>query len=313
MGKANIRFLADKRLYSRTEECLQFLRKLGPGSDKPSLPIPQRFHVYWYGPISAKQTFTIKSFLATQDLKRSELWLWLDNESGYAGYKKNPQLLPYLPYLHVRRFDPEAEARNTPLERRPELYRNVSLSARSDFFRFVALYKYGGIYIDMDIMFLRDMSRLIRNFHSEFCYQWSSQPFANSAVLKLRQHSKNAQKLLTRCIRVKSCHPRKVLRLDYNIDLDLLVLPCPFFDPLWPHHDREDKYKAAPFQRFEDFFRKFDKKFQRKPTIHSYRDFFPGAFAYHWHNVWDAHEHKNSYFGFFDQEFDSILRKKLGI
>jgi hypothetical protein len=34
-----------------------------------------------------KQAFTVKSFLATQDLERSELWLWLDSEHGYVGYK----------------------------------------------------------------------------------------------------------------------------------------------------------------------------------------------------------------------------------
>ena len=78
-------------------------------------------------------------------------------------------------------------------------------------------------------------------------------------------------------------------------------------------HDRRDNYNDAPFDRFESFFRKFGWRFKRNPTVRSYRDFFPGAFAYHWHNFWDAREHKDSYFGLFNREFDIILREKLGI
>jgi hypothetical protein len=53
--------------------------------------------------------------------------------------------------------------------------------------------------------------------------------------------------------------------------------------------------------------------FRRRPDIQSHKDFFPGAFTYHWHNFWDAPEHKDSYFGFFNEEFDRILEDKLGI
>lgn len=315
MEKANKCFLADERLYSQTEYCLQFLRGLEGDVSNATPRTPERYHLYWYGAFSPKQAFTVKSFLATQDLKNSELWLWLDVKSGYTGYDKNPILLPFLPFLKVKCFDPEVEAQDTPLELRQELYRNKSLAGRSDFFRFVVLYKYGGIYIDMDVMFLRDMNTLLRNklFQGEFCYHWASHRFGNSAILRLRQHSETAHKLLTRCSEANSCHPEKVLRFKDNTDLDLLVLPCPFFDPLWLHHDRRDNYKGAPFQGFMNFFRKFDGKFRRKPTIRSYRDFFPGAFTYHWHNYWKAHEYKDSYFGRFNREFDNILRDWLGI
>ena len=310
-----MKFLADDRLYSDTEHCLQFLRKLSGAYDGATPRTRELYHMYWYGTFSLKQAFAVKSFLATQDLKSSELLLWLDGESGYAGYHENPLLKPYLPFLHVRRFDPTAEAPDTPLEGRPKLYHG-SLAVRSDFFRFVVLYKYGGVYADMDTMFLRDMRILLRDgyFHDEFCYRWSAHlPYGNTAVLRLRERSETAIALLARCGEVNSCHPRNVLQFSENKDLNLLVLPCPFFDPLWPHSDRQDRYEAVPFHRFEDFFRRFGWWFRQNSTIRSYRDFFPGAFAYQWHNCWNAPEHRDSYFGLFNKEFDGILRDRLDI
>jgi hypothetical protein len=122
------------------------------------------------------------------------------------------------------------------------------------------LYKYGGIYVDMDMMFLRDMRSLICSgcFHDEFCYQWSSHmPHGNSAVLRLRERSPTALALLARCAAAGTCHPRHAFGFAENWDLELFVLPCPAFDPLWPNHDRRDRYHAAPFSRFEDFFHRF--------------------------------------------------------
>jgi hypothetical protein len=311
-----MKFLADERLYSHTEECLRFLRELRDGFDDSVPRATERYHMYWHGTFSSKQAFAVKSCLATQDLDNLELWLWLDTENGYDGFEDNPFLRPFLSFLHVKRFDPEVEARGTPLERRPDLYRGASPTQRSNFFRFVVLYKYGGIYTDMDVMFLRDFSVLHHNasFRDEFCYRWSAHiSYANSAVLRLNQESDTAHALLVRCGEVGSCRPKNVLRFKDNVDLDIVVLPCPFFDPLWPHRDGKDNYKTAPFQRFGDFFRKFGWRFKRNPTVRSYRDFFPGAFAYHWHNFWDAREHKDSYFWLFNREFDIILREKLGI
>ncbi len=44
-----------------------------------------------------------------------------------------------------------------------------------------------------------------------------------------------------------------------------------------------------------------------------YRDFFPGAFAYHWHGYWDAPEHQDSYFGLFRREIDRALEERLAL
>ena len=111
--------------------------------------------------------------------------------------------------------------------------------------------------------------------------------------------------MLERCAALGTCHPRNVLRFDECRDLELLVLPCGYFDPLWPHHDRQERLRSAPFNRFGDFFRAFGPFFRAKRGVRSLRDFFPGAFAYHWHNFWEAPEVESSYFGRFAAELAS--------
>src|SRR5689334_9531566 len=98
--------LADTRLYHQAERCLAFLRDLDSGSITTLPRSTERFHYYWHGEIGAKQAFALKSFFATQDLSRSELWLWLDGDCGYDGHLDNALLRPLLPFMTVQRFDP---------------------------------------------------------------------------------------------------------------------------------------------------------------------------------------------------------------
>jgi hypothetical protein len=301
-----MRFLPDASLYRRVDHCLSYLRQLSPPVGQPSPP-PERFHFYWFGNFTAKQAFAVKSLLATQD-PRSELWLWLDADSGFAGHEDNPWLRPLLPHIQVRKYDPAAAAEGTPLAGRGDLQRPPKLALRADCFRFVTLYRHGGTYIDIDTMLVRDFGTLLACFDEEFCYRWSAHmPFANSAVLRLQKQSATALRLLERCAAQNSCHPKHVLSFDDQEDLDLLVLPCPFFDPLWPHNDGKDVSRAAPFDKFAQFFHPFDSRYRQRPEIRGVRDFFAGAFAYHWHNGWKEPEAIASYYGLFNREFDKRL------
>jgi hypothetical protein len=177
--------------------------------------------------------------------------------------------------------------------------------------RLATLFKYGGVYLDLDMMLLRDLGELFSQpfMTEDFCYRWSAHlPYGNNAVLRFRQGSENAWKLMERAIELGTCNPTEVLQSEGAEDVALTVLPCAFFDPLWPHFDNQCPLDAAPFDTFDGFFRKFSWRFRPGPDADSYREFFPGAFAYHWHNQWEAREHERSYFGRFDQEFDAMLR-----
>jgi Glycosyltransferase sugar-binding region containing DXD motif len=303
-----VRFLDDERLYWDAEYCLRFLREL-EAPDQGELPAGERFHFYWRGPISTKQAFAIKSVLTTQR-GHGEVCLWLDPEDGYPDRERNPILRSLADQISVRPFDAAEECRGTPLEGRTELLEHESPLERANLFRLVGLYNHGGVYLDLDTMLLRDLSELqVQPFMTEdYTYRWSAHlPYGNNAVLRFRQGSENAWRLMERSIELGTCNPTRVLLFEGAEDVDLTVLPCAFFDPLWPHFDGICPLEDAPFDGWEGFFRKFSWRFRPGREAESYREFFPGAFAYHWHNQWEAPEHEQSYFGRFSREMDAAL------
>ncbi|WP_205676555.1 hypothetical protein, partial [Brachyspira sp. G79] len=86
-----------------------------------------------------------------------------------------------------------------------------------------------------------------------------------------------------------------------NLELkDLTVLPCAYFDPIWNMKDKT-KYDY-PILSFEDFFKNYS------GNIKSYKDFFTGSYAYHWHNQWNVKPEPNSLFNNFNEEFNNILK-----
>lgn len=306
-----MKFLEDKKLYSDTDYCLDHLQKVryAPGvSDKKMI-----FHTYWYGEISAKQLLSIKSFLTTQDLTKYSLWLWLDIEGGYKTYTKNKFLKPVIPFIKVMPYDPEHLIRNTPLKHRSDLVNTKRLlSARANYFRLLVLYKYGGAYFDLDMLFLRNMSGLINSYPDDFCYQFSNFQYANNAFLKIRQESPALLQLFEIVDKWNSGHSWHIFLFKHK-QIDLLVLPCVFFDPLWLHNDGVDKATQVPFDSFSDFFEPV-KRTNEKPFEETLiNNFFPGAFAYHWHNNWFNRDYPNSYAGLFDNDCNEKLKNKYNI
>jgi hypothetical protein len=310
-----MRYLADERLYTDTGYCLRYLREAPPPAVS-RWSEPELYHVYWSGRFTRKVALAIKSFLATQDLSRSELWLWLDGLDPGRG-ERDPLLAPLLPFITVKRFDAAAEARDTPLERRTDLYESARKVVRSDFHRLVTLFRHGGVYVDADTLFLRDLRELPlpEELPAEFCSRWSGRPWVNTALTRLERESAVGLWLLSRADAQNSCRPQELTRAaeGEELDVDLLVLPSGLFDPLWLHVDRVDVFADRPFDSFPDFFRPFGWRFRRKPEIRSYRDLFPGAFAYHWHNLWQARERASSYFGLVEAELDAELRERIGM
>jgi hypothetical protein len=308
-----MKFLPDERLYSDTAYCLDFARRIEPATN--ASPNDRTiFHFYWCGDFNRKTAFALKSFLATQDLRRVEGWLWFDTASGDQEANFARHMGHVGSHIAVKRYDPDSESQGTPFAGGQHLLNAPGPAARSDAFRLLILHNHGGVYADLDTLFLRDFAPLLDSDRGSkaFCYRWSAQPYANSAILRLTRGSKLSADLIAHCRRIGSCHPAKALRHDDHESTDLLELPCAFFDPLWLHFDRQERCALTPFGRFNDFFRPFGFFFRRNSGIGGIADFFPGAFTYAWHNRWDAREVGASYFGMFEREIDSLLAKKFG-
>jgi len=298
--------LKDQRLYTDNNYAVNRLREgidLGvEGFDYRALNEKITCHCYWYGNVDRKQAFSIKSFLCTQNMRKCKIILWIDTKAGFDNYYDNTYIAPLLPLIEVRYYDPVKEIQGTPWQDQITLVdEQCDLPKRSDAFRYLILYKYGGLYFDLDVMFLKDFSDLL---NIEFCYTWEDYPYANSALLNLKCGGEMVNYLLEKSILKKDVLPWTILRFDDASLEDLFVFPCAVFDPVWQGLTLED----VPYYDFTDYFKPFGEGFINKLKIQSYRQFFPGCYAYHWHNQWKSVEHTNSFFGIFEQEFNRLLR-----
>jgi WD repeat and SOF domain-containing protein 1 len=105
----------------------------------------------------------------------------------------------------------------------------------SDLARFLLCHRYGGIYVDADVIFLRDWTELL-NAPWAFAYRWSRLPAYNTAIIHLRRGSALGSWLLLRAMAHKmDLHPMAVTRylMEAGLDPLLVRLPDALFDPAW--------------------------------------------------------------------------------
>lgn len=200
-------------------------------------------------------------------------------------------------YIYI--YEDKIQIKNTPFEKYKNLFlQNYNLPARADAFRLLIPFKYGGLYFDLDILFLKDFSDLLKN---SFCYQWEKQPYANTAILFFKD-KELINKIPHYIEKYNAVVPWAIFNYS-NVGLsEMTILPCAFFDPIW-NITNINNYDY-PITKFEDLFAEYKNK------IISYKEFFMGVYAYHWHNQWNKKTDKNSLFNIFNNEFSEILKIK---
>jgi len=278
-------------------------------------------HTYWHGSFGRKPALAVKSFLATQDMKQLRVIVWLDARTPNI---TNELRALQLHGVEVRLFDYSQEAAGTPLAgmRTDVAYAGhedwpVDRTA-ADLVRYVVLYNHGGIWFDADVLFLRNLSPLLRY---EFAYPWSKYPphgrpenhTLNGAVMRF---FKGSDALLDLARRVASeripfgLWGLSALR-DNSRHPDLSVVDVEFLDPMWKHESyfpegtslllRDEPYPEST--RFDWF---FDASANRRRAglvvLESSQ-----AFTYHWHNHWDHAVHPGSAFSLYENLFDCAL------
>jgi hypothetical protein len=278
-------------LYHDWQKALDFCRALP--DVPPSEPIT--FHMYWRergaGPwptvrrFGRKQALPVKAFLATQDRSLCSLVLWSDTDLS-----SNAWLQPLLPFITLRIYDAAAEARGTALETHPEICRQRDRRAYrdGDLFRILALHNYGGVYADMDTVLLRSLGIFL---DQEFVYQWDRfDDVYAPALMRLRKGSVFAEELIRGVIDIppgKYNWGRENVKRAIDRGHRITVFPSPFFNTEW---------QADP-----EF-----KPFRNTPES---ANFYDGAFAWHWHNQWDAPIERGSKFQLLEACMDEKLTK----
>lgn len=260
-------------------------------------PCPVTFHMFWrqrrpgfwrrVRRFGRKQALPVKAFFATQDRARASLVLWSDEDLS-----DNEWLSPFARSITFRIYRPELEARGTPLENRPELYRQRDRRVwrDSDLFRVLALHNYGGVYLDMDVVLLRNLGALLAQ---EFVYQWDDfDNEYNNALIHLKQRGAFTSALLDGILEIpagSSNWGRANLRRAFGRGVRVGVLPSAFFDTDWQaHHGREKEFRP----------------FSAQTTV----DIYNGVFAWHWHNRWDDRIEAGSKFEILERQIDEQLR-----
>ncbi|KAF9214850.1 hypothetical protein BGZ59_002840 [Podila verticillata] len=173
-------------------------------------PLPMNFHIFWKGPVNDKLSMSVHAFLFTQPLDRARLHLWIDSSDLPGGvaedYERNefakPMVAPAIAkYVKIHAWDQKAleEFAYGSQAKQEDLPSSTGTApppvALSDEARFLILYRYGGMYLDADVLLLKDISPFYDS-GLEFAYEWSNTEMYNTAVLRLNQNSSVARRIL---------------------------------------------------------------------------------------------------------------------
>lgn len=195
--------------------------------------------------------------------------------------------------------------------------------AVSDAVRFIVLHLHGGVYLDMDVLLLRDLRPLLlpdptTRQQRAFAEQWVERCPAsdyNTAVISLPANSSLSSYLLRGGLRMgMNFHPKVIGRMMWKDgrNEELAMLHNAVFDPLVTNLRRKGKQACTvpchknfqssfmgvvdePENEWSNFIPQNRSSSDRTVTIQTSQDpmnnrtmenFFRGAFAYHIHNQW---------------------------
>lgn len=236
------------------------------------------FHCYWHGILNEKHLYTILScYYFNVYRNKHKIILWLENNTP------NEYNTEIEKYAEIRYFYLASEKISTGfLENYEFKFGRVSHIAHySDFVRNLLLYNYGGIWFDLDCFVLRNFDPIFSNFENEICvYQWENENYPNNAIfMSLHPKSEKMKKNIEFIVERNYGWGFQEAHLTYDLPLDMLVLPCSWFNADWINNP----YNIG----FDNFFKNTDKQY-------NFDNFYSGSFCYHWHNKWNKNIDDNS-------------------
>ena len=235
------------------------------------------FHIYTEVKTN-KELECVKSFLATQNLEKTRLVIWSDYE-----IYDNPLLQPYKHLVTFKVYNAREEAKGTLLEDHP-VWINSDISdtkhyMKSGILRFLVTHKYGGVWADMDMVFLRDFKPIL---DQEWAYMWGGETDFESfgpcaAMMNFKRQSQHStvcmEEICTTPIHKDSTILDHMLLAKVYSRQPFSVFPSTFFNTEWLI-SKVDRPLSEDLEN--DWF------YNRKNTAKD--NLFLEAFAWHWHN-----------------------------
>lgn len=281
----------NQSLYYNLDECLKFCNQIKEEDYK--INEITDFHIFWNVgyPFERKQLLGIKSYLCTQDLQKTRFNLWCN-----VDLSNNEFLKPFLHLINFRIYNISEEAKGTPIERRQDIinssdtYSNLNWT-KGDLFRVLILHKYGGLYTDVDVVFMRSFAPVL---DQEFMYKWGTEKeMINGAIMRLFKNSKFSNDLINEIAR----GPVMPNTTNWSTNLyqkvrrynkDWTIFPAGFFNPEWQDTTLGD---WNPMKKYN--FKTYD-----------------GAFSWHWHNKWLEKVEEGSKWQIMESKFDKLIKEK---
>ncbi len=262
-------------LYTNLDACMKFLRETTSEQWTYSQKEPYLFHIYSEIK-SDKELQAVKSYLATQDLKKTKLILWSDYDIS-----DNEFLTPYKPYIEMRVYNPQEEAKWTMLEWSKWLEAtDYNHWMNSGIFRFLIPYKYGWAWIDMDAIMLRDFMPIL---DQEWAYVWGTNlDFENfwpiAALINIHPKSEHAHICLEEILSTEiqpmtTCLDKDLLAKVYRRK-KFTIFPSGFFDTEWMVEGEKNGILLRDYITEQWF----------SNPLENDDWLFLDAFAWHWHN-----------------------------
>ncbi len=239
---------------------------------------PVIFHAYWKGSLSLHHLISITScyYFNIKNNPQNKIILWIEDVNFNNPNKYNKEISKF---AEIKIFSLKDEVKGTLLEKDHSFFPN---SVRlSNLIRTILLYKYGGCWFDLDVFFLRSFEPIFANYSEEIClYNWEYQDYPNNAIyISLKPYSKKMEENIKYIMSLKRGWSFQQAMLTYDLPLDILILPCSWFDGSWV----KNTYNIP----FQNVFKKTKDEIQ-------FDNFFNGSFCYHWHNQWTTTIHEKS-------------------
>lgn len=296
-------------LYRDYKKSLEFLSNI----DENNYHYPKDityFHVYSEIK-SEKELLCIESYLSTQNLEKTKLILWSDYDIS-----NNELIKPYKGLIDMRVYNFKEESKGTILEGNLQLENanDTKHYMKSGILRFLVTYKYGGVWLDMDMVLLRDFKPIL---DQEWAYMWGSEmDFFNfgpcAAIMNIHKGSEHGKICLEEIVKTEMIPDSTVL--DHVLLAKVYskkrfyVFPSAFFNTEWQMN-----------VEWVDGVRKYDPNGDGTKTESGWFDknefsnyLFESAFSWHWHNsTYKNHKiQKNSKFNLLQIKMKNILKSK---
>ena len=245
-----------------------------------------KIHFYWRDKhnINDKTIVPLLYALKTQPGARIILW---SNEN----LSDVPELRKMKNKIVFKIWDVKKELQNTPFADRVVVQDDELCYLGGDLFRLLCLYKNGGVYVDMDMILLRDLSPLL---NSEFLYEWGSSATnpnehfkQNGALMHLREKSELATAMMEELISTppnpkSTCWGCDLYAKVISNHPDTVIYPC-----LWMNTEWALGIPLSPFKK--------------NANGNNSSELYDGCFCWHWHNCFKDTIEKGS-------KFDILLK-----